>query len=63
MERAASGKFSKVPLLVGSTQHEGDILAVASELVSPLGFAPPFVTELAADLITQVGHPYVKASS
>lgn len=27
---------------------------VDAELLSPLGFAPPFVTELAADLQTQV---------
>jgi hypothetical protein len=50
----ASGDFLKVPLLVGSTQHEGDIMAVGSEMLSPLGYAPPFVTELFADLLTYV---------
>jgi hypothetical protein len=50
----ASGNFLKVPLLVGSTQHEGDILAVGLEVLSPLGYAQPFVTELFADLLTYV---------
>jgi len=53
--RAASGNFLKVPLLVGSTANEGDIFAVGAEVLSPLGFAPPFVTELTADLLTQIG--------
>ncbi|KAF5354819.1 hypothetical protein D9756_005708 [Leucocoprinus leucothites] len=53
--RAAAGNFLRVPLLVGSTQHEGDIFVVGTELLSPLGFAPPFVTELAADLQTELG--------
>jgi len=52
--RAAAGNFLKVPLLVGSTQNEGDIFVVGAELLSPLGFAPPLVTELAADLETEV---------
>jgi len=54
-DRAASGKFLKVPLLVGSTQHEGDIFVLDAELLSPLGFAPPVVTELSADLQTHLG--------
>jgi len=54
--RASAGKFLKVPLLVGSTQNEGDIFIVGAELLSSLGFAPPFVTELGADLQTEVRH-------
>ncbi|KAJ3557787.1 hypothetical protein NP233_g11658 [Leucocoprinus birnbaumii] len=53
--RAAAGNFLKVPLLVGSTQNEGDIFVVGAELLSPLASAPPFVTELAADLETHLG--------
>lgn len=50
----AAGNFLKVPLLVGSTEHEGDIFVVGEELLSPLGFAQPLVTELSADLLTYV---------
>ncbi|EKM81264.1 hypothetical protein AGABI1DRAFT_112934 [Agaricus bisporus var. burnettii JB137-S8] len=50
--RVADGNFLKVLLLVGSTQHEGDIIVVGTELLSPLGFAQPLVTELLADLFT-----------
>ncbi|KAF5354783.1 hypothetical protein D9756_005569 [Leucocoprinus leucothites] len=53
-ERAAAGNFLQVPLLVGSTQHEADILIAGQFLLSPLGFAPPLVTELAADLLTEL---------
>ncbi|XP_006461398.1 hypothetical protein AGABI2DRAFT_178570 [Agaricus bisporus var. bisporus H97] len=53
--RVAAGNFLKVPLLVGSTEHEGDIFVVGEELLSPLGFAQPLVTELSADLLTYLG--------
>ncbi|KAJ3564245.1 hypothetical protein NP233_g8425 [Leucocoprinus birnbaumii] len=53
-QRAKSGNFLKIPLLVGSTANDGDILAVIGMLLSPLGFAPPLVTELAADTLTEL---------
>ncbi|KAF5354809.1 hypothetical protein D9756_005707 [Leucocoprinus leucothites] len=52
--RAAAGNFLKVPLLVGTTQHEGDLFVVGAALLSPPGFAPPLVTELASDLQTEL---------
>ncbi|EKM81263.1 hypothetical protein AGABI1DRAFT_127276 [Agaricus bisporus var. burnettii JB137-S8] len=53
--RVAAGNFLKVPLLVGSTQHEEDIFVVAEELLPPSSFAQPLVTELSADLLTYTG--------
>lgn len=55
--RVAAGNFLKVPLLVGSTQHEEDIFVVAEELLPPSSFAQPLVTELSADLLTYVRFP------
>lgn len=53
-QRAASGKFLKVPLLSGSVVNENDIFEVAAELTTPPGIVFPFVTEVVADLQTQV---------
>ncbi|KAG6820833.1 hypothetical protein H0H93_011127 [Arthromyces matolae] len=52
--RAAAGNFLRVPLLSGTTQHEGDIFIVGAELVAA-GVAVPCLTEILADLETQVG--------
>ncbi|KAF9463608.1 Alpha/Beta hydrolase protein [Collybia nuda] len=51
--RAAAGNFLKVPLLGGSTQHEGDVFAVATEEIA-VGVIPPVITELLADIDTQL---------
>ncbi|KAF9478107.1 carboxylesterase, partial [Pholiota conissans] len=50
-ERARAGKFLRVPLLVGSTANEEDIIIVAQQLVSP-GFVLPVVTEIFSDALT-----------
>lgn len=50
--RAASGNFLKVPLFIGSNENEGDIFIIAQELLT-LGFAPPVVTQLLSDAVTQ----------
>lgn len=51
--RSAAGNFLHVPLLGGSTANEGDIFVVAAELLA-VGVAVPTLTELLADIETQV---------
>ncbi|KAH9485674.1 Cholinesterase [Psilocybe cubensis] len=53
-QRIASGKFLKVPLLSGSVLNENDIFVVAAELTTPPSIVFPLLTEVAADLQTQV---------
>ncbi|KAF9463604.1 carboxylesterase [Collybia nuda] len=62
--RAAAGNFLKVPLLGGSTQHEGDVFVVGAEEVAA-GVSLPVITELLADIETQLGFtcPASKAAS
>jgi hypothetical protein len=50
--RAASGNFLKAPLFIGSNENEGDIYIIAQELLT-LGVAPPVVTQLLSDVVTQ----------
>ncbi|PPR00078.1 hypothetical protein CVT24_008980 [Panaeolus cyanescens] len=52
--RAANGNFLKVPVLGGTTANEGDIFVVAQQLLTT-GFAIPTVTEILADIQTQLG--------
>jgi hypothetical protein len=51
--RSAAGNFLKIPLLVGNTRQEGDIFVVAAEQLS-LGLDIPGLTEIGADLVTEV---------
>ncbi|KAJ7585755.1 carboxylesterase [Mycena floridula] len=51
--RATAGNFLKVPLLHGTNQHEMDVFVVADELIVN-GFATPVITEVVADLETQI---------
>ncbi|KAF5380486.1 hypothetical protein D9615_004764 [Tricholomella constricta] len=54
--RAAAGNFLHVPLLSGTTQHEGDIFVVGAEELAA-GVVIPNLTELLADIETQVVVP------
>lgn len=51
--RSAAGNFLQVPLLIGSTQNEGDIFVVGLEETT-LGFTVPVITGLLSDVVTQV---------
>ncbi|KAG6920124.1 hypothetical protein DXG01_004890 [Tephrocybe rancida] len=52
--RSAAGNFLHVPLLGGTTKNEADIFVVGPELLAA-GIAVPVLTELIADLTTQIG--------
>jgi hypothetical protein len=47
--RATAGNFLQVPILAGTTQHEGDLFVVG-EQEATLGFALPVLTEILADI-------------
>lgn len=51
--RSAAGNFLHAPLLGGSTLNEGDVFVIDQETLI-LGSAPPMITEVLADLTTQV---------
>ncbi|KAF9047536.1 carboxylesterase [Panaeolus papilionaceus] len=51
--RAANGNFLKVPVLGGTAANEGDIFVVAQQLLTT-GFTIPTVTEILADIQTQL---------
>jgi len=54
--RTIAGSFLKVPLLAGSTQHEGDLSLVVQQDLS-LGFSIPILTETLSALRGQVCRP------
>ncbi|KAF9012646.1 carboxylesterase [Cyathus striatus] len=50
-QRVANGNFSRIPVLVGTTEHEFDIFIVAQQIASQ-GFVLPGITEAASDAMT-----------
>ncbi|TFK26289.1 carboxylesterase [Coprinopsis marcescibilis] len=61
--RMGNGQFLRVPALVGNVAQEADALTVALNLVIR-GNSPPFLTQVIADIGTQVGGncPTVKSA-
>ncbi|KAF9007136.1 Alpha/Beta hydrolase protein [Cyathus striatus] len=51
-KRIDNGNFLKAPLLIGTTQHEFDIITVAEQLAAK-SFPVPVITPIVSDAITQ----------